>query len=66
MVIPNLQRADLVVQCSFYGEWVAGSSGAVPVINPADGATLATIAGIGAEETRRAVEAADRAQKSWK
>ncbi len=63
----NLQRADLLAERSYIaGEWVAGNGGAVAVTNPATGETIATIQGVGADETRRAVEEADRAQRLWR
>ncbi|MGC4029951.1 MAG: NAD-dependent succinate-semialdehyde dehydrogenase [Steroidobacteraceae bacterium] len=64
---PTLQRPDLLAERSYIaGEWVAGSGGAVDVTNPATGETIATIPGVGAAETRRAVEEADRAQRLWR
>ena len=48
--------------CYIDGEWVdAISRGTIPVNNPATGETLGTVPKMGAEETRRAIEAADRA-----
>ena len=49
------------------GRWVAADSGAtMPVINPADGATVAQVARCGGAETRRAIEAANRALPLWR
>jgi succinate-semialdehyde dehydrogenase/glutarate-semialdehyde dehydrogenase len=60
---PSLLRT----QCFVDGQWVDGSSGKrFPVLNPANGETLAEVADVGAEETRQAIEAADRAMQSWK
>jgi len=48
------------------GEWVAADSGAeFDVCNPATGERLAVVAQCGTAETRRAIEAAQRAQKEW-
>ncbi|HVH76184.1 MAG TPA: aldehyde dehydrogenase family protein, partial [Stellaceae bacterium] len=53
--------------CYIGGEWVGADSGAtIPVTNPANGETLGTVPKMGAEETRRAIEAADRALPAWR
>src|SRR5690606_9513834 len=49
------------------GEWVQADSGAViDVINPATGQKIGTVPKAGQAETRRAIEAADAAFKSFK
>ena len=49
------------------GAWVGADSGATfPVIDPATGAVLADVPRMGAAETRRAIEAAQRALPAWK
>ena len=49
------------------GRWVDADSGAtMPVINPADGATVAQVARCGGAETRRAIAAASRALPLWR
>ncbi|QJE72517.1 NADP-dependent succinate-semialdehyde dehydrogenase [Aerophototrophica crusticola] len=49
------------------GEWVDADSGkTIPVTNPATGETLGTIPDMGAEETRRAIEAANAAWPAWR
>jgi len=49
------------------GAWVSADSGATQaVLNPANGATIASIAKCGTAETRRAIEAAGRAWPSWR
>ncbi len=49
------------------GEWVAADSGeTLAVTNPATGEVVAEVAKCGTAETRRAIEAAFEAQKSWK
>src|SRR6201994_1050157 len=54
-------------QCYVNGEWVdALNRGTIPVTNPATGETLGTVPRMGAEETRRAIEAADRALPAWR
>jgi len=49
------------------GEWVAADSGeSFPVFNPASGETVAKVARCGTAETRRAIEAAEVAQRDWR
>jgi len=49
------------------GEWVDSDSGETyEVTNPADGSVIAHVALCGAAETRRAIEAAERAMRSWR
>jgi len=53
--------------CYIDGEWVdAISRATIKVTNPANGDTLGTVPKMGAEETRRAIEAADRALPGWR
>ncbi len=54
-------------QCYLNGQWLAADNGAViDVTNPADGAKLGTIPRMGADETRRAIEAANCALPAWR
>src|SRR5213596_2618150 len=54
-------------QCYVDGQWVdALNRGTIPVTNPATGETLGTVPRMGAEETRHAIEAADRALPGWR
>jgi succinate-semialdehyde dehydrogenase / glutarate-semialdehyde dehydrogenase len=54
-------------QCYIDGAWVdALNRGTIPVTNPATGETLDTVPRMGAEETRQAIEAADRALPAWR
>ena len=49
-------------QCYIDGEWVDADSGeTIAVTNPANGEMLGTVPKMGAAETRRAIEAANRA-----
>ncbi len=49
------------------GAWVDADSGSTfPVIDPATGTTIAHVPRMGASETRRAIEAAQRALPAWK
>src|SRR5262245_37324519 len=52
-------------QCYIDGEWLGGRK-TFPIVNPATGATLAAVPDLGADETRRAIEAAERAWPSWR
>jgi succinate-semialdehyde dehydrogenase/glutarate-semialdehyde dehydrogenase len=59
---PGLLRSDSYVA----GQWVAADDGArFAVINPASGAVLARVAGLGAGETSRAIAAAEEGQRAW-
>src|SRR5882672_12036882 len=64
----KLQDEKLFRQhCYIDGEWVdAISRATIRVTNPANGETLGTVPKMGAEETRRAIEAADRALPAWR
>jgi succinate-semialdehyde dehydrogenase / glutarate-semialdehyde dehydrogenase len=54
-------------QCYVDGKWVdALNRGTLPVNNPATGDILGTVPRMGAEETRQAIEAADRALPAWR
>ncbi|HEX6102061.1 MAG TPA: aldehyde dehydrogenase family protein, partial [Alphaproteobacteria bacterium] len=54
-------------QCYVDGAWADAESGkTIPVKNPANGEVLGTIPNMGAKETRRAIEAAERAWPAWR
>ena len=54
-------------QCYIDGEWVdAYDRATIPVKDPASGETLGTVPKVGADETRRAIEAADKALPAWR
>src|SRR5216683_6623616 len=54
-------------QCYIDGKWVeADDREAIPVNNPADNSILGTVPKMGADETRRAIEAAERALPDWR
>jgi len=60
---PALLRSQSYIN----GEWVDADNGAtVDVLNPHNGEVVATIASLGAVETRRAIEAAEAAMPSWR
>lgn len=59
----SLLRSQLYIN----GAWVDADNGAtMPVFNPATKAEIVTIPNAGADETRRAIEAADTAFESWR
>jgi succinate-semialdehyde dehydrogenase / glutarate-semialdehyde dehydrogenase len=51
--------------CFVDGKWVGGDAKQIDVVDPATGETIATVPSFGAEETREALVAAERAQKEW-
>ena len=54
-------------QCYIDGEWLdADGGGSSEVTNPADNSVLGTVPAMGTDETRRAIEAADRSWASWR
>jgi succinate-semialdehyde dehydrogenase / glutarate-semialdehyde dehydrogenase len=61
-VVPVLLRTRAYID----GAWADADSGETfPVVNPATGATIADVPRMGAQETRRAIEAAARAFPAW-
>ncbi|HXW21566.1 MAG TPA: aldehyde dehydrogenase family protein, partial [Rhodomicrobium sp.] len=50
--------------CYVAGEWIKGE-GSIAVTNPVDGSVIGRVPKLGAAETRRAIEAAETAQKLW-
>jgi succinate-semialdehyde dehydrogenase/glutarate-semialdehyde dehydrogenase len=54
-------------QCYVDGKWIDADDGATMIVrNPATGAALAKVPFCGATETRRAIEAANRAWPAWR
>jgi succinate-semialdehyde dehydrogenase/glutarate-semialdehyde dehydrogenase len=54
-------------QCYIDGAWVDADSGeTIPVTNPANGETLGNVPKMGEAETRRAIEAANKAYPAWR
>ncbi len=64
----KLKNADLFCQtCFIRNEWVAADSGkTVKVTNPATGEVLGTVPFCGADETKRAIEAANDSLDAWR
>ena len=52
-------------QCYIDGEWIGGAK-TQNVVNPASGSVLGTVPKLGADETRRAIDAAERAWPAWR
>ncbi|MGF1592286.1 MAG: NADP-dependent succinate-semialdehyde dehydrogenase [Kiloniellaceae bacterium] len=65
---PQLADARLFrEQCYIDGRWVDADSGAaIEVTNPATGEVLGSVPNMGAAETRRAIEAAEKAWPAWR
>jgi succinate-semialdehyde dehydrogenase/glutarate-semialdehyde dehydrogenase len=65
---PQLKDRSLFrQQCYVDGKWIDADSGeTITVKNPANGQALGTIPKLGAAETRRAIEAAERAWPAWR
>jgi len=67
-VVPQLKDAKLFhQQCYVDGQWSdADGKQTIPVTNPATGAAIGNVPRMGAAETRRAIEAADKALPAWR
>ncbi len=63
-----LKDPDLLRQAAYIdGAWVQADDGAtISVTNPATGEEIGTVPRMGADETRRAIAAADRAMAAWR
>jgi len=64
----SLKDPSLLKQQAYVnGAWCNADNGeTIPVTNPATGVTLGTVPNMGAAETRRAIEGANGAFKSWR
>jgi succinate-semialdehyde dehydrogenase/glutarate-semialdehyde dehydrogenase len=64
----KLNDPDLLRQSNLIdGKWVQADSGRVVAVrNPANGEVVGEVPSMGRAETRRAIEAATRAQKAWR
>ncbi len=64
----QLNNPGLLRQASYIdGQWIAADSGSIfAVTNPASGESIAHVPCCGATETRRAIEAAERAFAGWR
>ncbi|MFD2647382.1 NADP-dependent succinate-semialdehyde dehydrogenase [Devosia albogilva] len=66
-MLPELKDSMLLRQAAYLsGEWIeAEGRKCLPVTNPATGETIGYVPDLGVEDTRRAIEAAEVARKSW-
>ncbi|HJV34718.1 aldehyde dehydrogenase family protein, partial [Geomonas sp.] len=66
--MPTLRDGNLFQQlCYIDGAWTAADSGeTIDVTNPATGEKIGTIPKMGGTETKRAIEAANRAYPQWR
>ncbi len=64
----RLREPELLLRRAYVdGTWVEADSGeSFPVVDPATGETIADVPRLGAAETRRAIEAAQRALPGWR
>ena len=67
---PRIQLADQRLfreQCYVDGAWIEAEDGkTIKVTDPANGEVIGTVPSVGVAETRRAIEAADRALPAWR
>ncbi|ODT68638.1 MAG: succinate-semialdehyde dehydrogenase (NADP(+)) [Pelagibacterium sp. SCN 63-23] len=63
----HLKDPSLLRQAAYIGgDWIRADTGkSIPVTNPATGETIGNVPDLGEEETRRAIEAAEVARRSW-
>jgi succinate-semialdehyde dehydrogenase/glutarate-semialdehyde dehydrogenase len=68
LTLPKLSDEGLFrQQCYIDGAWADADGGAtIEVSNPATGEALGTVPKMGADETRRAIEAAEKALPAWR
>ena len=68
LTLPKLNDEKLLrQQCYINGEWVDADGGAtIEVTNPATGEALGSVPKMGADETRRAIEASEKAMVGWR
>ena len=65
--LPLQDQTLLKQQCYLDGRWIDADGGATrPVVNPATGRAFASVPVLKAAETRRAIEAANRAWPAWR
>jgi succinate-semialdehyde dehydrogenase/glutarate-semialdehyde dehydrogenase len=54
-------------KCYVNGDWIEADDGnTIDVTNPVDNSIIGTIPKLGSEETRRAIQGAEKAQKKWR
>ena len=67
---PRIQLSDQRLfreQCYVDGKWISADDGkTIKVTDPANGEVIGTVPSVGVAETRRAIEAAERALPAWR
>ncbi len=58
-------QALLKDRCFIDGEWIGADGATIDVTNPATGDLIAKVPSLGVNDVRRAVDAAEKAQKDW-
>ena len=58
-------RSLIKEACYIGGKWMPAGANAIEITNPADGEVIAVVPRFGREETRQAIEAAERAGPAW-
>jgi succinate-semialdehyde dehydrogenase/glutarate-semialdehyde dehydrogenase len=67
MTLPLTDSTLLKNQAYVNGHWIDADDGATyDILNPADSSVVTSVAKVGADETRRAITAADAAMQEWK
>ena len=67
MSLPLSDSTLFRTECYINGQWCSAESSArLAIKNPATGDVIAEVAKVGAEETRRAIEAAETAMTAWR
>ncbi|MBU1336741.1 MAG: NADP-dependent succinate-semialdehyde dehydrogenase [Alphaproteobacteria bacterium] len=66
-MVPNLKDSGLLRQAAYIGgEWIEAAGGkTIAVTNPATGEVIGQVPDLDASAARRAIEAAEAAQKDW-
>ncbi|ELQ19259.1 putative succinate-semialdehyde dehydrogenase [Pseudomonas fluorescens BRIP34879] len=68
MLTTRLQDPSLLAELAYVdGQWIAAASGAtLDILDPANGEVLARVPAMDAVDTRRAIDAAERAWPAWR
>lgn len=68
MLKQRLSKPSLLVDRAYVnGEWISADTGAtISVVDPATGQEIATVPALGAAETRRAIQGAERSWAAWR
>ena len=68
MLKQRLSKPSLLVDRAYVnGEWISADNGEkIAVVDPATGQKIASVPALGAAETRRAIQGAERAWAAWR